>query len=114
MKADFVIDPTKDDAKQIVMDKTGGIGVDVVLEMAGHPNAIRTGFDILRRGGRMSLLGIPSRPISLDFADDIIFKGATIQGINGRQHVSDVVSDDRAAEGRQAGSASGDYGSASR
>jgi len=85
MKADFVIDPTVEDAKQIVIDATEGIGVDVVLEMAGHPSAIRTGFDILRRGGRISLLGIPSRPISLDFADDIIFKGATIQGINGRK-----------------------------
>src|ERR1700756_2671808 len=85
MKADFVIDPTVEDAKQIAMDATEGIGVDVVLEMAGHPAAIRTGFDILRRGGRISLLGIPSRPISLDFADDIIFKGATIQGINGRK-----------------------------
>ena len=85
MKADFVIDPTVEDAKQIVLDATEGIGVDVVLEMAGHPSAIRTGFDILRRGGRISLLGIPSRPISLDFADDIIFKGATIQGINGRK-----------------------------
>jgi threonine 3-dehydrogenase len=85
MRADFVIDPTVEDAKQIVMEATEGIGVDVVLEMAGHPSAIRTGFDILRRGGRISLLGIPSRPISLDFADDIIFKGATIQGINGRK-----------------------------
>ncbi|HLH09933.1 MAG TPA: L-threonine 3-dehydrogenase [Terriglobales bacterium] len=85
MKADYVIDPAVEDAKQIVLDATDGIGVDVVLEMAGHPSAIRTGFDILRRGGRISLLGIPSRPISLDFADDIIFKGATIQGINGRK-----------------------------
>jgi threonine 3-dehydrogenase len=85
MKADFVLDPTHDDVKQIVLDKTDGVGVDVVLEMAGHPSAIRTGFDILRRGGRISLLGIPSKPIALDFADDIIFKGATIQGINGRK-----------------------------
>ncbi len=85
MKADFALDPTKEDVKTIVMDHTDGVGVDVVLEMAGHPQAIRTGFDILRRGGRISLLGIPSKPIQLDFADDIIFKGATVQGINGRR-----------------------------
>lgn len=85
MKADYVLDPTTQDVKQTVLDATGGIGVDVVLEMAGHPSAIRTGFDILRRGGRISLLGIPSKPIQLDFADDIIFKGATVQGINGRR-----------------------------
>jgi threonine 3-dehydrogenase len=85
MKADFVIDPSSQDARQIVREATGGVGVDVVLEMAGHPDAIRLGFDILRRGGRVSLLGIPSKPIQLDFADDIIFKGATVQGINGRR-----------------------------
>ena len=27
------------------MEKTGGLGVDVVLEMAGHPDSIRTAFE---------------------------------------------------------------------
>jgi threonine 3-dehydrogenase len=85
MKADYVLDPAQDNIKSIVMEATGGTGVDVVLEMAGHPDAIRTGFNILRLGGRVSLLGIPSRPIELNFAEDIIFKGATILGINGRR-----------------------------
>ena len=85
MKADFVLDPSKEDARSIVMERTGGLGVDVVLEMAGHPNAIRTAFDIVRRGGRISLLGLTSKPVSLNFSEDIIFKGLTIQGINGRR-----------------------------
>jgi threonine 3-dehydrogenase len=85
MKADVVIDPSKEDATKIIMERTGGLGVDVVLEMAGHPNAIRTAFDIIRRGGRISLLGLTSKPISLNFSEDIIFKGITIQGINGRR-----------------------------
>ena len=85
MKADLVLDPTKDNVKQIVMDATNGIGVDVLLEMAGRQDAIATGFSILRLGGRASLLGIPSRPVTMNFADDIIFKGATILGINGRR-----------------------------
>jgi threonine 3-dehydrogenase len=85
MKADFVLDPSKDDVTKIIMEQTGGLGVDVVLEMAGHPTAIRTAFDIVRRGGRISLLGLTSKPISLNFSEDIIFKGLTIQGINGRR-----------------------------
>jgi threonine 3-dehydrogenase len=85
MKADFVLDPSKDDVTKIIMEQTGGLGVDVVLEMAGHPSAIRTAFDIVRRGGRISLLGLTSKPISLNFSEDIIFKGLTIQGINGRR-----------------------------
>src|SRR5271165_6146577 len=85
MKADYVLDPSKENATAIVMEKTGGLGVDVVLEMAGHPDSIRTAFDIVRRGGRISLLGLTSKPISLNFSEDIIFKGITIQGINGRR-----------------------------
>src|SRR3984893_6521517 len=83
MKADYVLDPSKEKASAIVMEKTGG--VYVVLEMAGHPDSIRTAFDIVRRGGRISLLGLTSKPISLNFSEDIIFKGITIQGINGRR-----------------------------
>ncbi len=85
MKADLVLDPSLQDVRAMVMHETHGIGVDVLLEMAGHPDAIRTGFDIVRRGGRVSLLGLTSKPISLNFSEDIIFKGLTIQGINGRR-----------------------------
>ncbi|MFI5087577.1 MAG: L-threonine 3-dehydrogenase [Terriglobales bacterium] len=85
MKADYVLDPATQDVRQIVMDLTGGVGVDVVCEMAGHPDAIRTAFNIVRRGGRISLLGLTSKPIALNFSEDIIFKGITVQGINGRR-----------------------------
>jgi len=85
MKADYVLDPKAIDVKQYISDVTDNLGVDVVLEMAGHPDAIRTAFDIVRRGGRISLLGLTSKPISLNFSEDIIFKGITIQGINGRR-----------------------------
>jgi len=85
MKADLALNPAKDDAKRMVLAATGGIGADVVLEMSGHPDGIRTGFSLLRLGGRVSLLGIPAKPVEVNFADDIIFKGATVQGINGRR-----------------------------
>ena len=85
MKADVTLDPSREDVRAVVAERTGGLGVDVVLEMAGHPSAIRTAFDIVRRGGRISLLGLTNKPISLNFSEDIIFKGITVQGINGRR-----------------------------
>jgi threonine 3-dehydrogenase len=85
MGADLVLDPTTDHAEKKILEATGGTGVDVLLEMSGNPEAMRLGFALLRTGGRASLLGIPSRPFELDFARDIIFKGATVQGINGRK-----------------------------
>ena len=85
MNADAALDPSVDDIPAFVRNQTDNTGVDVVLEMSGHPDAMRLGFEILRTGGRVSLLGIPSRPVEIDFARDIIFKGATVQGINGRK-----------------------------
>jgi threonine 3-dehydrogenase len=85
MGADLVLDPAADKVEEQILEETGGTGVDVLLEMSGHPAAIRTAFSLLRTGGRASLLGIPSKPFELDFARDIIFKGAIVQGINGRK-----------------------------
>jgi len=59
--------------------------VDVLLEMSGHPQAIKQGFALLKNGGYAALLGIPSQPIEFDLANDIVFKGATVQGISGRR-----------------------------
>lgn len=85
MGADFLLDPTTDSVEDDIRAETGGNGVDVLLEMSGHPSAIAQGFRVLRMGGRASLLGIPSKAVTLDLADAIIFKGATVHGINGRR-----------------------------
>jgi threonine 3-dehydrogenase len=85
MGADTVLNPQTTDVVKEVLGATGGTGVDVLLEMSGHPEAIRQGFHMLRAGGRASLLGIPSKSVTFDLVADIIFKGATVQGIYGRR-----------------------------
>lgn len=85
MHPDFVLNPATDNVPAIIAENTAGIGVDVVLEMSGHADGMRLGFQVLRTGGRVSLLGIPAKPVELDFARDIIFKGAIVLGINGRK-----------------------------
>jgi threonine 3-dehydrogenase len=85
MGADRVVDAAREDPVAVVLAATDGAGADVVLEMSGHPDGVRQAFRMLRRGGRLSLLGIPPVPVSLDLAEDVIFKAATVQGINGRK-----------------------------
>lgn len=85
MGADVVLNPAAEDAVAKIHGETGGTGVDVLLEMSGNPTAIQQGFKALRAGGRASLLGIPTESVPLDLVNDVIFKGATVQGIYGRR-----------------------------
>jgi threonine 3-dehydrogenase len=85
MGADEALDPAQGDIVAHVREATEGAGVDVLLEMSGHPAAIHQGFQMLRNGGRASLLGLASQPVTFDLVSDIIFKGAIVQGIYGRR-----------------------------
>jgi len=85
MGADVVINITKETQFiERIKDETGG-GVDVVLDMAGNQKAVETGFQILRRAGTYTAFGIPPNPIMFDLAENVIFKGARVIGINGRK-----------------------------
>ena len=84
MGADVAIDAHEDVVARL-RQLTGGVGVDIVLEMSGNETAIRQGFEAVTNGGRVSLLGVPSMPVSLDLAADIIFKGIRVYGITGRR-----------------------------
>lgn len=85
MGADEAWNPAEVDVVRCAHEATGGTGVDVLLELSGQPKAIQQGFQMLRAGGRASLLGIPSQPVTFDLVADIIFKGATVYGIYGRK-----------------------------
>jgi threonine 3-dehydrogenase len=85
MGADVVLNPASEDAVARILAETNGTGVDALLEMSGNPTAIQQGFKALRAGGRASLLGIPTENVPLDLVNDVIFKGATVQGIYGRR-----------------------------
>jgi len=85
MGADFLINPLEEDPVELILDKTDGHGVDVFLEMSGNPKAIIQGIKATKKGGRVSLLGIPKDKVVFeDFAEDIVFKYLKIYGINGR------------------------------
>jgi threonine 3-dehydrogenase len=83
MGADDVVRP--DEAAQAVRAATDGLGVDVVLEMSGVPAAIHQALALVRVGGRVQMLGIPARPVEIDFATEVIFRGLTIYGVVGRR-----------------------------
>lgn len=68
-----------------VMKETDNTGVDAVFEMSGNYRAYEDAFRVVRMGGAVSLLGLPSGLMQVDFAKDVIFRGVTIHGIIGRR-----------------------------
>jgi threonine 3-dehydrogenase len=70
---------------KVAKGQNHGAGVDAVLEMSGSYYAYGDAFQILRMGGEMSLLGLPSGSMPIDFAKNVIFPGITIHGVIGRR-----------------------------
>ncbi|MDF2663063.1 MAG: tdh [Paenibacillus sp.] len=85
MGADHVVNSRTESLADRLKALTGGEGVEVLLEMSGHPDAIRQGLEGTANAGRVSLLGIPASGVELDLARNIIFKGLRLDGITGRR-----------------------------
>jgi threonine 3-dehydrogenase len=90
--ADFCFDTNEEAAEgqrqelfDRAFDEHGG-GIDVVLEMSGAEAAYNDAGTLVKNGGQILLLGIPSRPLrSFDFGKYAVWKGVTIRGIFGRR-----------------------------
>lgn len=68
-----------------ISDEHGG-GVDVVLEMSGSAAAYDDAGKLVKNGGQIMLLGIPSKPLpAFDIGNSVIWKGVTMRGIFGRR-----------------------------
>jgi threonine 3-dehydrogenase len=85
MGADRVVNAGTEDAGAVLREISGGEGFDCVLEMAGAVATVRQGLEALRKGGTFIAFGIPTGEIPVDYTNAIVFKEATIRGVNGRR-----------------------------
>lgn len=60
-------------------------GVDVAIDYTGNHIAIRDCFHLIRKGGRVVLVGLPNGDFSIDLSGLVIYKEATIVGVTGRR-----------------------------
>jgi threonine 3-dehydrogenase len=84
MGATLAIDPTKTSLKEVQKQLGMQEGFDVGLEMSGNPSAFREMLDNMCHGGRIAMLGIPSKEIAINW-NHVIFNMLTIKGIYGRE-----------------------------
>ncbi len=79
------LNPKKDDVFDIINKETDDLGADVVIELSGSVQGTKTGFNVLTKQGRISLIGLHSQEVPLDLVNNIIYKEATVYGITGRE-----------------------------
>jgi threonine 3-dehydrogenase len=84
MGATLAVNPTEtslaDVQKQLGMTE----GFDVGLEMSGSPQALSDMIASMSHGGKIAILGIPSKKTPMDWKP-VIFNMLTIKGIYGRE-----------------------------
>jgi len=57
--ADVIVNIHEQDAVAVALAETGGLGVDLVLECSGSPEAAAQAIEMCRRGARISYIGDP-------------------------------------------------------
>jgi S-(hydroxymethyl)glutathione dehydrogenase/alcohol dehydrogenase len=76
-----VVDPTGLDAAARVRELAGGRGVDHAFDVTGNLQAIRQAFDMSRRGGSVTLVGIPRPGEQMPWtASEQFFEARTVRG----------------------------------
>jgi len=78
--ADYVFHPGRDDVATAIRDLTGGRGCDTYIEASGSTLSIQTGFDVVRKAGRVVIFGVYGQPATLDFNVVSEFKELEIIG----------------------------------
>jgi threonine 3-dehydrogenase len=84
MGATLAIDPRERDLADVQRELGMTEGFDVMLEMSGNADALRSGIASMAHGGRIAILGIPTAAVELDL-DPVIFNMLTLKGIYGRE-----------------------------
>jgi threonine dehydrogenase-like Zn-dependent dehydrogenase len=89
--ADHIVDVEKNDPREVVAQLIPG-GADAAIETSGTPDGIRTAIDILRRAGRVVVIGLSGgleTPIKFD---DLIWNSISlICGLGQAGNVSDAM-----------------------
>lgn len=77
--ADIIIDIEKDDPVETVRRLTDGWGADVVLEASGASSARKQAFDMVRRCGKVGLIGLTGKPTDINL-DKIVEGELDVKG----------------------------------
>jgi threonine 3-dehydrogenase len=84
MGATLAVNPAETSLGEVQKQLGMSEGFDVGLEMSGNPVALKDMIANMSHGGKIAILGIPSKEMPMDWRQ-VIFNMITIKGIYGRE-----------------------------
>ena len=101
--ADLVLSPHDPEIRTKLLAYTDMRGVDACLETSGNVVAQRLCIDMVRRRGKISLVGECGNDLAIQASNDFIRKGISLMGqwhynLNGAQKLMQVIRDSPVAE----------------
>ncbi|KAL5019086.1 hypothetical protein ScPMuIL_004808 [Solemya velum] len=86
MGADVIINCKDENLKQAILKRTDGTGMGRICECSGASAMVNSCFSLLRKGGRLTLVGLPQEPLHVEnVLQDIVFKALTLKTVHGRR-----------------------------
>ena len=81
MGATAVVDYEQTDPVAGVRDQTGGVGVDYAFDCSGNPDVLQQALDVVRRGGKVAVLGLAGAQLSTISPDRLVLDEIDLLGI---------------------------------
>ncbi|WP_141817638.1 zinc-binding dehydrogenase [Ornithinimicrobium humiphilum] len=89
--ATVTVNSTTSDAREAVLEATGGDGAEIVLEVLGRPETVELAFSLLREGGRLVVVGIAAGAATAAIPiTAMVRRGITITGSFGARTRRDL------------------------
>lgn len=81
----LAISPEREGEIQALIQGMSKKGFDVVIEASGNPHGVQQAYRLLRKGGTLVHVGLPSGLVPVDISQWIVFREATVKGLHGRR-----------------------------
>ena len=86
MGADYTLNAESEDFTTAISTITEGDGVGVVIEASGISSMLTSAFNLIRRGGKIIVIGLPKSDIVIhEPITNFLMKGLTIKSVYGRK-----------------------------
>ncbi len=91
--ADIALDARDENVTAQVLELTGGMGADAVLDFVAEPETVKMGLSMLRRGGGLALVGLaPGKPFMADSVDVVLSEKRIVGSrTSSKQDLVDVI-----------------------